>query len=269
LIYLGRDLSRPSLAPMIEKVDPKGGHPARRQRGGVSLIGASLPERIRALAFSLLGLTTAAGLALVLLFSQTTLPIPSLGPLTEPLPGHQGSERGTSVGAIVSSGGISAPGAASRASSTAASSSAGLPAGSTAADFTAAAAPPQSDGGAGPGAGDSPSISGNERDVPAVQPQPTAVGPTDGSGSTPSQNPAEEPGPSAAPGSDSVPASPPSIPTAEVPPVVEPEAPQPPPEELPEAETPTEEPPVLEPPADDDGEGSLEPTGPGPGPGSD
>lgn len=61
-----------------------------------SLIGSGLPERIRSVGFAFLGLTAAAGLALVALFAQTGFPL--LSPA--PLPG--GSSEPGSVSKAVS-----------------------------------------------------------------------------------------------------------------------------------------------------------------------
>ena len=49
-----------------------------------SWAGRRLPERIRSTTFAMLGITTAAGLGLVVLFSQPGWPLRSLGPLAEP-----------------------------------------------------------------------------------------------------------------------------------------------------------------------------------------
>ncbi len=77
----------------------------RPSQAKLSLVGSSLPERMRAATFALLGLITAAGLSLVLLFAQTTLPIPSLGPVTGPLTVRQALEGGV---VVATAGGASA-----------------------------------------------------------------------------------------------------------------------------------------------------------------
>jgi hypothetical protein len=54
-----------------------------------SLAGNGLPERMRSTAFAFLGLTAAAGLALVAIFAQLGFPLLSPAPLpSEPPPGH-------------------------------------------------------------------------------------------------------------------------------------------------------------------------------------
>jgi hypothetical protein len=60
----------------------------------MSLAGNSLPERIRSTTFAMLGFTAAAGLGLVLLFSQVGSPILSLGPLPNPPAEHQAVDHG-------------------------------------------------------------------------------------------------------------------------------------------------------------------------------
>jgi hypothetical protein len=60
--------------------------PASRRIKRLSLAGDGLAERIRSTVFAMLGLTAAAGLGLVLLFSQSSSPDLSLGPLSG-LPG--------------------------------------------------------------------------------------------------------------------------------------------------------------------------------------
>jgi hypothetical protein len=230
----------------------RSGKRAEPQPAKLSLVGGSLPERIRALTFALLGLITAAGLGLVFLFSQTSLPIPSLGPVTGPLAEHQTVHGGIALGA----GRTSRADSAKAGSAPTSSLSPPLVVPVAAGDFAAAGAP-RGDGVIGAAAGEGPSIAGNDQEVPAVQPQPTAVGPTPTSGSTGADG-AVEPAPVTTPVSEPVVAPPPGpgIPTSEEPPVEEPEAPEPPVGEVPEGETP-EEPPVTEPPAEDEGEGGF------------
>jgi hypothetical protein len=241
-------------------VSPRSGQQPRRRVRNLSLVGADLPARIRTAAFALLGLTTAAALGLVLLFAQSTLPIPSLGPVTPPLPGQQGVHGGISLGPAGASQtalGTAGSGIAPRfAASTALTSTSSSPsATSLAAGGFGTRGTPAGDGGVEATAGGGTSISGNDPEVPAVQPQPTAVSPGGGPGSAPVGG---EAGPTTTPVAEPVstpPPSEPSVPTAE-PPVVEPELPQPPVEEIPEGESP-EEPPVVEPPAEEDGEGGF------------
>jgi hypothetical protein len=57
-------------------------------------VGASLPERIRSTAFAMLGFVAAAGLGLVLLFSQPIAPLLSLGPLPSPPASHGAVHHG-------------------------------------------------------------------------------------------------------------------------------------------------------------------------------
>lgn len=222
----------------------------------MSLVGGSLPERIRALTFALLGLITAAGLGLVFLFSQTSLPIPSLGPVTGPLAEHQTVHGGIALGA----GRTSRADSAKAGSAPTSSPSLPLVVPVAAADFAAAGAP-RGDGAVAQAGGDAPSIAGNDQEVPAVQPQPTAVGPTPSPGSS-GDDGTVEPAPVTTPVSEPVSTPPPAgpgIPTSEEPPVEEPEAPEPPEppvEEVPDGETP-EEPPVTESPEEDEGEGGF------------
>lgn len=64
----------------------------------MNVIGTGLPERIRSTAVAMLGVTTAAGLALVLFLYQATWPIPSLGPLTLPRSGEARIHHGAALG---------------------------------------------------------------------------------------------------------------------------------------------------------------------------
>ncbi|MGV1048734.1 MAG: hypothetical protein ACOYD4_09460 [Solirubrobacterales bacterium] len=208
------------------------------------------------MAVALLGLITVAGLGLVLLFSQTSVPIPSLGPVTEPLGGRQAATGGIAFGAA----GAPRAGLVSTGSAPVPSASPALQAGPLAAADFAAFGGPHGNGGIGATAGEGAGVAGNEQNA-AVQPQPTAVGPTLGPASAP------EPGggggggesaPAAEPVSEPVSSPPPAgpgVPTS-APPIVEPEAPQPPLEETPEGEAP-EEPPVVEPPAEEQEVGGL------------
>jgi hypothetical protein len=59
-------------------------HPALRRVKRLSFAGDGLPERIRSTIFAMLGVTAAAGLGLVLLFSRVGTPILSLAPLPAP-----------------------------------------------------------------------------------------------------------------------------------------------------------------------------------------
>jgi hypothetical protein len=77
---------------MHESVDSK------RERSGsgwrISVAGAGLTERLRTMAFALLGLTAAAGLGLVALFAQPGWPLRGTGPLPA-TPGQRGAISGT------------------------------------------------------------------------------------------------------------------------------------------------------------------------------
>jgi hypothetical protein len=227
---------------------PRIGQRARRWLADVSLVGSDLPGRIRATAFAILGLTTAAGLGLVLLFTQATLPIPSLGPVTQPLPGHQAVHGGIALGTAGASRAVSAPAGSAPTSSTSLPSA--VPA--AAAEFAAAGTTPQGGGGVGDTAAGGAGIAGNQQELAAVQPQTSPVPSTTGAG--PGSAPAADEAPAqvTSPVSEPAPAPPPSapgVPTSE-PPVVEPELPV---EELPEGEAP-EEPPVVEPPVEEEEE---------------
>lgn len=87
----------------------------------MNVIGTGLPERIRTTAVAMLGITTAAGLALVLFLYQASWPIPSLGPLTLPQPGQAGIHRGVALG------GAGTPTSSPTASALAAAGSAAAP----------------------------------------------------------------------------------------------------------------------------------------------
>ncbi|HUC00219.1 MAG TPA: hypothetical protein VMS11_10370 [Solirubrobacterales bacterium] len=63
----------------------------------MNVIGTGLPERIRTTAVAMLGITTAAALALVLFLYQASWPIPSLGPLTLPRSGDAGIHGGVAL----------------------------------------------------------------------------------------------------------------------------------------------------------------------------
>jgi hypothetical protein len=63
----------------------------------MNVIGTGLPERIRTTVVAMLGVTTAAGLALVLFLYQASWPIPSLGPLTLPRSGEAGIHGGVAL----------------------------------------------------------------------------------------------------------------------------------------------------------------------------
>jgi hypothetical protein len=77
---------------MHESVDSK------RTRSGsgwrISVAGVGVTERLRTMAFALLGLTAAAGLGLVALFAQPGWPLRGTGPLPE-TPGQRGAISGT------------------------------------------------------------------------------------------------------------------------------------------------------------------------------
>lgn len=87
----------------------------------MNVIGTGLPERIRTTVVAMLGITTAAGLALVLFLYQASWPIPSLGPLTLPRSDGVSVQHGTALGgtgsnsASPSTGGLAvvSPGSAS------------------------------------------------------------------------------------------------------------------------------------------------------------
>jgi hypothetical protein len=201
--------------------------------------------------FALLGLTTAAGLGLVLLFAQATPPIPSLGPLIEPATGHHSVHRGIAL----EGGGVSQA-APTRAQ---VSSSASPPNRVAAAPVFVAAQPPlvPAAGGADSGAPVSPQ--GKFGSGPtSVEGIPASDGGQElGNAQQPSsaipngEQPAEgaETPPPVAP-EPSTPTSP-ATPTSEPPPVA-PEEPQAPVEEAP-AEPAPEEPPAAEEPVAEGG----------------
>lgn len=82
---------------MLEQVN--NGIKKRASGLAMRLIGTGLPERIRSTVVAMLGVTTAAGLALVLFLYQASWPIPSLGPLTLPKAGEKtGLQSGVSLG---------------------------------------------------------------------------------------------------------------------------------------------------------------------------
>lgn len=228
--------------------DESGQRRARRRRFP-SVVGADLPARIRTTTFALLGLTTAAALGLVLLFAQTTPPIPSLGPLIEPAGGqavHGGVALGSSEGSSPAAptlvqGASTAPGSASvSASSPFAAPPPSAPT-AGAGDFGAAGSP-QGKFGNGPTSVEGITAPGGGQEVGAAQ-QPASPAPN-----------GEQPQESAEPPSVPVSVEPPTptspaTPTSESPPVL-PEEPQPPVEEVPEGEPLPEEPPPLEEPED-------------------
>lgn len=87
----------------------------------MGVIGTGLSERIRMTIVAMLGVTSAAGLALVLFLFQASLPIPTLGPLVFPPASKEGLQRGVALGG---SGGGAGSGSSQTSAGTAASGSA-------------------------------------------------------------------------------------------------------------------------------------------------
>jgi hypothetical protein len=69
--------------PMQLQMDTSRGHSSRRSLALSSVIGRGMPERIRNVGFAILGLTAAAGLALVAVFAQMSFPVLSPAPLPD------------------------------------------------------------------------------------------------------------------------------------------------------------------------------------------
>jgi hypothetical protein len=74
---------------MDEQVSTKIGHWLARHVNRPSLAGNGLPERVRTTTFALLGLTAAAGLGLVAIFSQQGWPLLSPSPIPSPPTAHE------------------------------------------------------------------------------------------------------------------------------------------------------------------------------------
>jgi hypothetical protein len=207
----------------------------------LNLIGTGLPERIRSTVVAMLGVTTAAGLALVLFLYQASWPIPSLGPLTLPKAGEAGLKSGVALG-----------GSGSGASS---GSARFIGAGGSGAASTLIVVP--AGAGGTPAAAGSPSgdLAGSSPDVDQGQ---GAVGGSQATNPSPA-SPVRQPGTatSGAEAQDEPEAAPVGTPVSQ--PTTGPEAPavpageEPPFEgELPEIEEPpVEEPPVEEPPVEE------------------
>jgi hypothetical protein len=87
----------------------------------MGVIGTGLSERIRMTIVAMLGVTSAAGLALVLFLFQASLPIPTLGPLVFPPASKEGLQRGVALGG---SGGGAGSGSSRTSAGTATSGSA-------------------------------------------------------------------------------------------------------------------------------------------------
>jgi hypothetical protein len=222
-----------SLVPILETVSPK-----IKKRGSqlmMNVVGAGLSERIRATIAGMLGVTTAAGLALFLFLFQASWPIPTLGPLVFPPASKEGLQRGVALGG--SDAGTGAAG--SGASRTAAG---GAVSGSGAA--LAVVVPPSTTGTTTTDDNGTTGFGGSATGV--EQGQNAAAGgsqPATPSPASPVRQPAGNPAPETPAGAESTPVAVP------VPPVPAPEVPAVPTEVPPvEGELPpeTEEPPLEE-----------------------
>jgi hypothetical protein len=235
----------------------------RRAPRATSFAGASLSERVWATSFAVLGLTTAAGLCLVLLFSQSSPSVPSLGPLpvapAQPTASGGGlALRGGAAASRAQTGGVAVPGGAVRALVADPFADSGPTSPGFSAEPAGAGAGPGGELGAN-GGGPRPVTVDANGQAPVGGPtvQPTAAVPHGGSGSSPPSDEGDgAETPEAVVVADPAPAEP-SVPTADPPalepPIVEPEtpaAPEPPLEEPPAEEPPLEEVPVGEPPVD-------------------
>lgn len=183
----------------------------------MTLVGTGLSERIRSTVIAMLGVTAAASLALMLFLYQTSLPMPSLGPLTFPAPGQAGIQRGVALG----DPGATSPSiaAAARAGGGAATPTAvAVPVSATDTTPTSGSPAAADLGGSAPGVHQGQGTSGGSQpatpapNTPVHQPSSTAE----------PEAPAPEPAPVAVPVSQPAPApEPPAVPAGEEPPVEE------------------------------------------------
>jgi hypothetical protein len=220
----------------------------------MALVGTGLPGRIRSTVIAMLGMTTAAGLALILFLVQTSWPIPSLGPLALPRPSQAAIEGEVSLGGGGSTGSGapgSGPGRGVAGSFLVVAAPFGAVEGSpgSTGPNTGLGAPGGDHAGLAPGIGESKGAAGGSQTA-----TPSPANPVRGSNDAPGSAtaPEFESAPVSVPTSQPAPApETPAVPTGEEVPIGGELPEEPPFEEPPMEEPPVEEPAPEEPPAEE------------------
>jgi hypothetical protein len=185
---------------MTEMVPPTGHSRLRAAHRLPSFAGQGLSERMRSTAFSLLGLTAAAGLALVALFAQPGWPLLEPAPLPDQPTRSESVAEAERVGLGGGFGELASlrPAPRFERGTTVADRRAAVPGEGVAVDAPAGGVDPAEGVASPPPAGTPPASGGEDAGAPTPVPLPAP---------TPGQAPPASPSPVAGPGSEGAPVS--------------------------------------------------------------